>query len=127
MAAALGLTLALAAAFHAAAPWVSPALFPALGTTWGQFAAWQGAAFLAGWWAHLGGDALTVQGVPALWPRNIRGRRWRMLSTGTMHAGGIGELAVVTPLLTVALGAAVLGLAGWWPPILAAAGAVIEG
>jgi len=50
-----------------------------------------GVGLAIGWGMHILADALTVEGVPALWPIPIRLR-------GFVHTGGITEWLVVAPV-----------------------------
>lgn len=87
-----------------------------------------GVAVAAGCLAHLAGDAVTPAGVPVCWPVSRGGRRWASVASPvTIPAGGAEEAAVVTPLLTVAVAVAAVGVAGWWAPMWDAVAAAAGG
>lgn len=110
-------------------PWGSWAA--AIGDGWGTVIgdywwAW-GLAAGTGHAAGVLGDTLTVMGAPIWWPIPIHGKRWwRVRSIVPFRAGGKVETKVVYPLLYVALGASVIGVLGWWPPLGRAAVEFVE-
>jgi hypothetical protein len=125
------------------ATWGMPAwlLSTAGDSPWGQLAGVVGTALgtaVGDWWwcwalavgighaAGVLGDTWTVSGAPCWFPMKIQGKRWYdARSTLPFHTDGITEHYVVTPLLCTALVAAVLGVLGWWPPIVDAVGGVV--
>ena len=96
---------------------VSPVL-PALGA--GILAAWWlwGLAFGWGCLVHILGDLCTVQGVPLLWPRRIRGKRWWMVRVPLVHAGGDGERRGVVPVAWGLIVVSVLWMVGLLGPLV---------
>lgn len=67
--------------------------------------AWLGGPVAAGCLTHDLGDALTVAGVPLLWPRVIRERRWYPVGPKLIHTDDGWERRLVWPLLVVGVAA----------------------
>lgn len=63
---------------------------------------WVGAAVTFGWIIHLLGDAMTVSGVPLLFPFKRKGKRWwnYRLPLG-IKAGGWIEMSILFPLFII--------------------------
>lgn len=63
---------------------------------------WVGAAVTFGWIAHLLGDAMTVSGVPLLFPLRFKGKMWwnYRLPLG-IKAGGWIEKSILVPLFSI--------------------------
>lgn len=63
---------------------------------------WVGAAVTFGWIAHLLGDAMTVSGVPLLFPIKFKGKMWwnHRLPLG-IKAGGWIEMSILVPLFSI--------------------------
>lgn len=108
----LGLGVLLAAATIGS--WVTPVSAVVLGvpvlerhaTVVGELAAarwWIGAAVTVGCLVHIAGDAITVSGVPLMWPLRVRGRRWHdvhlLPGPVRLHTGRRFERELVAPLL----------------------------
>lgn len=61
---------------------------------------WVGAAVAFGWILHLLGDAMTVSGVPLLFPLKIKGKMWWNCRVPfAFKAGGFIEMSILIPLL----------------------------
>lgn len=93
----------------------------------------------SGWWpvvpvavtvgclVHIAADAVTVSGVPAMWPLASKGERWRMVTLPvTFTAGDHVETALVAPALILAVAVSVASVTGLLP-VLASAVAVALG
>lgn len=63
---------------------------------------WVGVAVAFGWIVHILGDAMTVSGVPLLFPFKYKGKRWWSfrLPLG-IKAGGWIEMSILVPLFTI--------------------------
>lgn len=72
------------------------------------------AAIITGYLSHLAADALTLSGVPLLWPWP---RHLHLLPPGLrLRTGGLIERAFFV-LLLPALALIVLAILGWWPMV----------
>jgi hypothetical protein len=92
------------------------------------FTAWVGVAVVIGMIVHCLGDALTVSGVPLLWPFTVSGQRWYPVRTPYLvrfRAAGPGD-RVVRFLSVLGVLALVIALfPGGWPWIVDTVGAVV--
>lgn len=94
-----------------AGPGVPAGVSGALGGFWWLL----GAALGLGHAVGIAGDALTVAGVPMLWPLKIRGKRWFEVRVPlAFHADGEVEHLIVYPVLYVAIGLSLIGMFGGW-------------
>ena len=63
---------------------------------------WVGAAVAFGWILHLLGDAMTVSGVPLLFPIKIKGKRWwNHRLPFAIKAGGFIEMSIIIPIFLI--------------------------
>jgi membrane-bound metal-dependent hydrolase YbcI (DUF457 family) len=104
-----GFDLVAAAGLAALGWW----LLPPVGLT-----PWIAAAVVLGMVVHCLGDALTLSGVPLLWPLSVRGQRWYPVRTPRavrFRADGRGDMVVrvLSVLVVLALLVAILGPAAW--------------
>ncbi|MGL5911573.1 MAG: metal-dependent hydrolase [Phycicoccus sp.] len=94
----------------AAVPGVSPEAVPVVASA---LTDWRlGVIVATGCVVHSLGDAITISGVPLLWPLLIRGETWwevRPPQLLRLRTGGRVERWVVFPVLC-----GLVGLAGWW-------------
>lgn len=82
---------------------------------------WLPACYLLGVLAHLGGDCLTPQGCPLLWPYPAR------FSVPLVRTDGRRENWLVEPALTAACIALIIAYAGLWPHVSASLNAIAGG
>jgi membrane-bound metal-dependent hydrolase YbcI (DUF457 family) len=82
---------------------------------------WLGPAVLAGWWAHLLGDMCTSDRWPALAPFTFREfGGWRLIRPTPRGRRVTRTERLIESLLFGACCVTGAGLAGWWPPLMAA-------
>lgn len=62
---------------------------------------WLSISITLGMMIHILGDAMTVSGVPFLWPIPIRGKMWWNIRFTKMKAGGTLEKSLFIPMFTI--------------------------
>ncbi|MCU4750002.1 MULTISPECIES: metal-dependent hydrolase [Streptomyces] len=100
----------------ATSAWILAAVLdePGNGSTWlfSEPYLWLGIPIVLGAMVHNFGDALTISGVPMLWPLTIKGRRWYPIGTPSVmrfKAGAWVENKVLMPVFMVVGAASGIG------------------